>query len=114
MSQDLAKSSILQEDVTRKKLEIQRAALQDARRRLIADAVSSNAPESVEQILDTDLLAFVIATTFVKADRYFFELESTPSQFCGNFRLDAKSVLIDVNCFHGFPSESFVARFHVR
>jgi len=71
--------SPLKEGVTRKKLESQREALQHARRRSIADAVASNAPESVEQVLDADFLALVVATTLVKANRHFFELESAPS-----------------------------------
>ena len=79
----------------------------------VAHAVSADAPKRIKKVFDPNLFAFIVAATFVEADWNFLESKSLAGKLGGDFWLDAKAFLLDVDCFHGFASECLVASFHV-
>lgn len=76
--------------------------------------VSHNAPKRLQSVAPADLFPLLVSTTRI-ADRQLVNSAIQPGDFCGHFRLDAETVLIQrrKNLLNDLFAKNLVAGFHI-
>ena len=75
-------------------------------------AVTHDAPQCLERILETDLLSLCVRPAIVR-DRHFVDSSTQFCDFSCYFWLEAEAILLQINCIQHLATEDLVAGLHV-
>ena len=75
-------------------------------------AVSRDTPKRVDRVSHADFFALFVATSSI-ADGHFVDPMTLSGKLGGDFRLEAKSILLDFNFLEQIFPEDLVTGFHV-